>query len=83
MDIAATWVWAYKDAHGYVLRAEPFAFQQCNATGGRVKYELQQGVYIQLPTDWDWMHLCGDRWFAGRGNYVYDITDVRGLLQDK
>lgn len=77
-------VWVYQDAHGSILKTQPFAMVPVSAPGGgRPRVELQQGVQMKLPLVWDWMIQRGDRWYAGRGESVYDITDVRAHCSAK
>ncbi len=72
-------VWIYRDAHGSILKTQPFAFASVSAPG-RERLELQQGVHIQLPRTWDWVEQRGDRWFAGRRGEVYDVTEVQAAV---
>lgn len=71
-------VWVYQDAHGCIVKTQPFAMVPVSAPGSyRPRLELQQGVHMHLPCVWDWVEQKKDRWYAGLGAHVYDVTDVK------
>ena len=71
-------VWAYRVGDIYVLRRTPFVIVEMASARGqqRQRHEVQQGVHMHLPTAWDWKRLHAGRVYAGKGEAVYDITEL-------
>lgn len=77
-------VWVYTDAHGRIIKTQPFALVSVSAPGSyRPRLELQQGVHMQLPPVWDWLEKTLDRWYGEWKGHVYDVTDVKDHCSTK
>ena len=74
----ATYVWVYRSpTHMLIVKRMPWSHRNetRDPATGLVYVDISPGTRIELP-QWDWVKQSRYSVHAGKGDHVYDITDL-------